>query len=72
MLATRRRSHPIAPRVEALIERERSPGYRLEMYARFGEQVKETKRALLEFLIDAKRAGKKSSATARPARATRS
>ena len=53
-------SHPIAPRVEELIERERSLGYEeLGMYARFGEQVKETKRALLEFLIDAKRAGKK-------------
>jgi len=53
-------SHPIVPRVNALIERERSLGYEdLDMYARFGEQVKETKRALLEFLIDAKRAGKK-------------
>ena len=39
---------------------------------RFGEQVQETKRKLLEFLIAAKRAGKTHrAATARPARATR-
>jgi C-methyltransferase C-terminal domain len=31
----------------------------LETYASFGEKVQETKRKLLEFLIDAKRAGKK-------------
>src|SRR4029079_412133 len=30
---------------------------RVETYARFGEQVKETKRKLLEFLIGAKRSG---------------
>lgn len=30
----------------------------LEYYSRFGEQVKETKRQLLAFLIEAKRAGK--------------
>jgi hypothetical protein len=32
---------------------------RLETYSRFAEQVKETKRKLLEFLIAAKRSGKK-------------
>ncbi len=53
-------SHASTPRVAELVERERALGFdRLEMYARFGEQVKETKRALLEFLIDARRAGKK-------------
>ena len=40
--------------------REESMGYsRLETYSRFAEQVKETKRKLLEFLIEAKRSGKK-------------
>jgi SAM-dependent methyltransferase len=53
-------SHAITPDVTALLERERSLGFdQIEMYARFGEQVKETKRALLDFLIAAKRAGKK-------------
>ena len=52
--------HPVTAQVDALIERERSLGYEdLGMYARFGDQVKETKRALLDFLIAAKRAGKR-------------
>jgi hypothetical protein len=39
--------------------REESAGFtRLDRYYAFAEQVKETKRKLLEFLIDAKRAGK--------------
>jgi hypothetical protein len=43
-----------------MIESERVKGLqKLSTYAHFDEQVKETKRALLEFLIDAKRAGKK-------------
>jgi len=51
---------PVGPRVTELRAREESAGYaRLETYSRFAEQVKETKRKLLEFLIKAKRNGKK-------------
>ena len=50
---------PITPRVARLLELETRSGMReLAWYASFGEQVKETKRKLLEFLIGAKRAGK--------------
>jgi SAM-dependent methyltransferase len=53
-------SKPICPRVTELLHREESAGYsRIETYSRFSEQVKETKRKLLEFLIQAKRSGKK-------------
>jgi len=53
-------SKPIGPRVAELLLREESAGYaRLETYSRFAEQVKEIKRKLLEFLIQAKRGGKK-------------
>jgi SAM-dependent methyltransferase len=51
---------PVSLRVTELRAREESAGYaRLETYSRFAEQVKETKRKLLEFLIKAKRNGKK-------------
>ena len=51
---------PVSSRVTELRAREESMGYsRIETYARFAEQVKETKRKLLEFLIQAKRSGKK-------------
>jgi SAM-dependent methyltransferase len=50
---------PISDRVTELRNREGNAGfYRLEHYSLFGEQVKETKRKLLEFLIKAKREGK--------------
>ena len=50
---------PITARAEALRQREIDGGFmRLETYAGFGERVKETKRKLLNFLIEAKRAGK--------------
>jgi SAM-dependent methyltransferase len=50
----------ISHRVGELRSREESAGFtRLDRYESFSEQVKETKRALLEFLIDAKRAGKR-------------
>lgn len=50
---------PVSPSVRALRERELRTGItRLEFYGPFAEKVKETKRALLEFLIGAKRAGK--------------
>ncbi len=52
-------SKPVGPRVTELRSREESAGYRrLETYSCFAEQVKETKRKLLEFLIQAKRDGK--------------
>ncbi len=52
-------SRPTGPRVEALRAREQAAGLdRIEKYALFTEQVQETKRRLLEFLIGAKRAGK--------------
>ena len=52
--------HPVSARVSALLERERAAGLEcLETYARFRERVHEAKRALLEFLIGARRAGKR-------------
>jgi hypothetical protein len=52
-------SRPLCPRVEQLLAREQAAGLnRLEKYALFTEQVQETKRRLLEFLIGAKREGK--------------
>jgi SAM-dependent methyltransferase len=49
---------PVTARAEELRRREIEAGLlRLETYASFGEQVKETKRKLLELLIGAKRAG---------------
>jgi hypothetical protein len=45
--------------VRELAERETAKGYtKLETYSAFTEKVKETKRKLLDFLIDAKRDGK--------------
>jgi C-methyltransferase C-terminal domain/Methyltransferase domain len=53
-------SKPVSSRITELRVREESMGYsRIETYSRFTEQVKETKRKLLEFLIEAKRNGKK-------------
>ena len=53
-------SKPVTARVAELRTREEAAGTtRLETYSRFAEQVKETKRKLLEFLIAAKRNGKK-------------
>lgn len=49
----------VSPAVEALLARERAAGLdRIDAYRAFEEQVKETKRRLLEFLIAAKRSGK--------------
>jgi SAM-dependent methyltransferase len=49
----------IGPRVLELRSREEAFGVsRLSTYSAFGERVRETKRKLLSFLIDAKRAGK--------------
>jgi C-methyltransferase-like protein/putative zinc binding protein/methyltransferase family protein len=53
------RSPSVQPRLVELRAREVAAGLtRLEYYNRFGEQVLETKRALLDFLIGAKRQGK--------------
>jgi len=52
-------SKPVGARVEALRQREATAGFTtLAKYAEFSEQVRETKRRILEFLIEAKRAGK--------------
>ena len=60
-------SHPTRPSVGALVSRERDEGlHRLDAYASFAEQVKETKRKLLAFLIDAKRQGKRVAAYGAP------
>lgn len=51
---------PVTPRAMQLLALEESAGLgRLTTYDAFAEQVRETKRALLEFLIEAKRAGKR-------------
>ena len=51
---------PVTTRVDALRLREDRAGVAdLTYYAEFGERVRESKRKLLEFLIDAKRAGKR-------------
>ena len=53
-------SKPVSGRVCELRAREESMGCsKVQTYSSFAEQVKETKRKLLEFLIDAKRSGKK-------------
>lgn len=50
---------PVTQRVVELRAREMAAGFtRMEHYSHFGEQVKETKRKLLEFLIAARRGGK--------------
>ena len=52
-------THPTSQRVARLRELEEREGLRtLDYYARFAERVRETKRKLLEFLIEAKRSGK--------------
>jgi SAM-dependent methyltransferase len=53
-------SKPVGPRVTELREREARAGIgSLELYFSFAEKVRATKAALLEFLIDAKRRGKR-------------
>ncbi|BAZ01553.1 C-methyltransferase [Tolypothrix tenuis PCC 7101] len=52
-------SKPVSEQVVELKAREEAAGFhKLEYYFSFGEQVKETKRKLLDFLIQAKREGK--------------
>lgn len=53
-------SKPVTDAVGALLERERAAGYEdLARYRAFGEQVAETKRRILTFMIQAKRDGKR-------------
>jgi hypothetical protein len=53
-------SRPVTERLLALRVREEEKGYRkIETYTRFEERVRETKRKILEVLIDAKRRGKR-------------
>jgi len=53
-------SKPVVQSVVEMVERETQAGYlKLETYRSFAEQVAETKRKLLEFLIQAKREGKR-------------
>jgi len=53
-------SKPITRAVEAMRQLERTEGFdRIETYAAFTEQVKETKRRILSMLIDLKRQGKR-------------
>jgi C-methyltransferase C-terminal domain/Putative zinc binding domain/Methyltransferase domain len=50
---------PVSDRAMELLKRERDAGFtEMSCYANFGEQVKETKRKLLDFLIKARREGK--------------
>ncbi len=52
-------SRPVSPSVDRIHDEEIAKGYaRLDAYADFAERVAETKRQLLSFLIEAKRAGK--------------
>ncbi len=52
-------SRPVAGSVQEMLAREVDAGFtQLDGYGNFGEQVRETKRKLLTFLIEAKRAGK--------------
>jgi SAM-dependent methyltransferase len=53
-------SRPVTPRLEALRAVEEAAGYRhIETYTRFEEHVRDTKRCLLQVLIEAKRGGKR-------------
>ena len=56
---TNESSRPVGDRVRQILAREAAHGVtRLDYYSVFGEQVKETKRKLLSYLIGLKRAGK--------------
>ncbi len=53
-------SKPVSPRVLELRSRELAAGLdRMDTYKTFGEKVMESKRSLLNFLIEAKRSGKR-------------
>jgi SAM-dependent methyltransferase len=55
-----RAGEPISPRVHAMVAREQALGLRsLARYESFGQQVHETKRRLLSFLIEARAQGRR-------------
>ena len=59
-LAHKGSAHTVGPAVQRVLARERRPGLEdLPTYRAFAEQVKQTKRRLLTFLIEAKDAGKR-------------
>lgn len=63
------KSKPLTGRVHELRERESLAGTRrLETYLGFSQQVEETKRSLLSFLIEAKREGKRVAGYGAPAK----
>jgi SAM-dependent methyltransferase len=63
-------ARPVGSRVSELRAREEAAGFtRMEHYVSFGEQVKETKRKILDFLIEAKREGKSVAGYGAPAKA---
>ena len=60
---------PVSDNITALRKTEADAGLsKLETYAAFGEKVQETKRRLLEFLVTAKRDGKRVAAYGAPAK----
>ncbi|MDB5296230.1 MAG: hypothetical protein JWO31_2213 [Phycisphaerales bacterium] len=60
-------SRPVSPRVAAWKAREQAAGhFDLAYYRGFDERVKETKRKLLDFFVEAKRAGKSVAAYGAP------
>jgi len=64
-------SRPVASSVPILLEQEITAGFtQVKTYQAFSERVKETKRKLLEFLIQAKRGGKQIVSYGAPAKGT--
>ena len=62
-------SKPVEPRVTELLDRERAAGFDdLDHYLIFGEQVRETKRKLLSFLVRLKNEGKSIAGYGAPAK----
>ena len=62
-------SKPVSDRVFNLLNKEIDAGFtNLEFYQSFGERVKDTKRKILDFLINAKRQGKKIAGYGAPAK----
>jgi 2-polyprenyl-3-methyl-5-hydroxy-6-metoxy-1,4-benzoquinol methylase len=62
-------STPVTDRVSALLAKEVAAGLnRLDGYLTFSEQVQETKRSLLDFLVKAKREGKRIAGYGAPAK----
>ena len=62
-------NEPVSDNITALRKTEADAGLsKLETYAAFGEKVQETKRRLLEFLVAAKRDGKRVAAYGAPAK----